>query len=228
MIRSGIAVLLLLAGISSAWSAPKLDETLAARIDKNIEIHANTPLKEALDFLSDRFKLTLIIDDKAFRTAGIQDVGLHPVQLPKVNKAQLGTVVQVILNEVGATYQVKKDHLQIVPRPKGKALVDLLPAASKELLARLKQGIGKEIEVPANVPLRKALGLISEVCDVTLVFDTSAFRAAGINAIEGRPVELAKQPAAIDLDATLQRLLKQAGATYQARDNLILVVPARK
>src|SRR5262249_6537692 len=63
-------------------------------LDKGIE--ANTPLKEALEFLSDKFDVTILVNSPAFKQEGTDAVEDLPVRLPRMTGVSLGTVLRLL------------------------------------------------------------------------------------------------------------------------------------
>jgi hypothetical protein len=76
---------------------------------------ANTPLHDALDFLSDRYDMTIVVDLKAFKEEGVEELGEFRVRLPKMKGVRLGTVLGLTLDQVDASYLVRRDHIEITP-----------------------------------------------------------------------------------------------------------------
>ena len=71
---------------------------LLASLEKGID--PNTPLKDALDFLSQRYDLTFVVDTKAFEAIGVQKAEEQPVQLPRMTGVSLETVLRLLLGQV--------------------------------------------------------------------------------------------------------------------------------
>jgi DNA-directed RNA polymerase specialized sigma24 family protein len=94
-------------------------QKLAERLDLPKGIEANTPLKEALDFISERHGVQILLDEAAFAEINIQKVGEQPVQLPKMKNVRLATVLRLLLKQVrgdnGYTggYVVRPDGLEV-------------------------------------------------------------------------------------------------------------------
>jgi hypothetical protein len=86
-------------------------------LDKGID--ANTPLRDALEFLGDRYDLTIIVDSKAFEEIGVQRAEEQPVQLPKMVGVSMATVLRLLLaqikgdGECHGTYALQDDHVLI-------------------------------------------------------------------------------------------------------------------
>jgi hypothetical protein len=117
--------LLVLAAVAFAGLVPATargDDQTKALIDKlNSAItlengfDPNTPLKDALDFLSDRYDMTFVLDVKAFKEEGMEDVEGFKVRLPKMKGVRMGTVLRLTLDQLDASYLVRKDHIEITP-----------------------------------------------------------------------------------------------------------------
>jgi tetratricopeptide (TPR) repeat protein len=87
----------------------KLNQTV--NVDKEIE---NTPLKDVLSFLSDKYDVTFIVDVQAFdRDNANRTVEDTPVRLPKMPGVTLGTILRFVLAQVQGTYLVRRDYIEI-------------------------------------------------------------------------------------------------------------------
>jgi hypothetical protein len=71
-------------------------------VSREIFIEPKTPLADALEFLSGRFDLTLIVDTKAFEAVGIEKVAEVDVQLPRRKDLKVGTILQEVLDQIQA------------------------------------------------------------------------------------------------------------------------------
>ncbi len=81
-------------------------------------IPPNTAFKEALDFLADRYDLTIVVDSNAFTAIGVEKVDEQPVQLPKMAGVRLRDVFRFLLAQVrgenhDATYLIRPDYIEI-------------------------------------------------------------------------------------------------------------------
>ena len=99
-------------------AANRIKEKLATPVNLDKGIDANTPLKDALEFLADRYDLTLIIDSKAFEAIGVQKVEEQPVQLPKMVGVSMTTVLRLLLAQIKGdvytgTYLVRRDYIEV-------------------------------------------------------------------------------------------------------------------
>jgi hypothetical protein len=93
-----------------------LANKLAMPIDLEKGIDRATPLKDSLEFLSDRYDFTILIDTEAFQAEGLKDPPENfPVQLPRMKGVRLGTVLRLLLDQAKATYLLRSDHLEVVP-----------------------------------------------------------------------------------------------------------------
>src|SRR5207245_5823735 len=74
----------------------------------------NTPLKDALGFLSERFRLTILIDTQAFKDdLQINEPEQQPVKLPKLVDVSLGTVLRLLLSQAQATFMIRRDFIEV-------------------------------------------------------------------------------------------------------------------
>src|SRR5581483_10481403 len=97
------------AGDRRAALCNKLEESVT--IDKPID---NQPLKDVLEYLTDRYGVTFIVDNQAFdRDKGLKNVEDSPVRLPKMSAVRLQTVLRYVLDQVSGVVLVRGDHLEI-------------------------------------------------------------------------------------------------------------------
>jgi hypothetical protein len=76
----------------------------------------NTTLKDALEFFTDRYDLTILVDTEAFKSEGLADVESQPVRLPKMVGVPLSTVLRLTLAQIGppaGTYIVRPDFVEV-------------------------------------------------------------------------------------------------------------------
>jgi hypothetical protein len=77
------------------------------------------PLKDVLEFLSDRYDVAIILDYSAFQKADkeviIDDA---PVFLPVQKGVKLGEVLKSLLKQVGADYEVIDGAIIVAPPKK--------------------------------------------------------------------------------------------------------------
>lgn len=90
---------------------------LVAKLSKVVDIERplESPLRDVLEFLSDRFELTIIVDPVAFKNAEppLEDVEGTRVRLPKLPGVTLSTVLRLVLAPIGGTYLVRRDYVEI-------------------------------------------------------------------------------------------------------------------
>jgi hypothetical protein len=100
----------------------RLQEKLNQLVNLDKGIDAGTPLKDALEFLADRYDLTLLIDQKAFESIGVPKVEECPVQQQPTVGAKMETVLHTLLRQIRgevaqttATFVLEDRHVLIVP-----------------------------------------------------------------------------------------------------------------
>jgi len=77
---------------------------LKVDLDKSID----APVKDVLEFLSDRYDLTIIIDPTELRNAGEEMVHIEK------GKYTFKELMSIVLKGIKATYRVEPDHIRIV------------------------------------------------------------------------------------------------------------------
>src|SRR5258707_419359 len=92
--------------------------TLEEKLDKPISIDdriaAKTPLKDVLEFLSDRFDMTIRIDSAGFKKQlRIDDIDNAPVHLPRLSRMRLGLVLALLAKQASGSYEIRPDYIEI-------------------------------------------------------------------------------------------------------------------
>src|SRR5262249_2193938 len=67
-----------------------------------------TPLRDMVEFFSDRFDMNIQVDQAAFRKRRNGTADDLPVQLGQANDVRLGTVLDLLVRQVDATYVCEK------------------------------------------------------------------------------------------------------------------------
>jgi outer membrane protein assembly factor BamB len=75
------------------------------------------PLSDVLTGLRNRYSLKIEVDARAFKDAGLPPIEPIPVKFPRVENRPLSEVLQLILDQVAATYRLAGDTIRIVPAP---------------------------------------------------------------------------------------------------------------
>src|SRR5262245_14528650 len=163
-------------------------------------IDANTPLKDAMDFLADRYDFSLVIDETAFRSLGVNELENQPVRFPKAVGLKLGTVLRMVLAQVNAGILVTPDHIEVMP---------LTPPALPPVCT-----------VFDKRPLDQALRDLSELADVTVLLDTN--RAAEL---AQAPVTASLKKVPVD---TAVRLLADMAGLKMVQVEKVLYVTTRE
>jgi hypothetical protein len=208
---------------------------LEQRLDKPVTldkgIDRKTPLKDALEFLSDRYDIAIRIDSAAFKERlKLDDVGNAPVHLPRISGVRLGLVLTLLAKQVNGSYDIKRDYIEIMPFQKG-----VTPKKSSETWQKASKRVAELLDKPIDVegiglktPLKDALEFLADRYDVAIVLDYSAFKQGKKEVmIEDVPVTQPVQKR-VKLGEVLKMLLKQVGASYEIIDGAIIVAPPKK
>jgi hypothetical protein len=134
-----------------------------ASIDKAID---TAPLKDILDFISDKYQVTFIINARTFdRYRGMRNVEDQSIRLPRMAGVTLQTVLHYLLGQVEGTALVRDDHIEVAP----------LEQAARDAFGYNPQAVGYRIDQP----------LVNVICEQRRLDDVLAdvARQAGCNVV---------------------------------------------
>ena len=130
--------------LASAQSA--LEQRLDQRTSLDKGIARKTPLKDALEFLSDRYDITILIDSAAFKQRlKIDDVDNAPVHLLRCSNVRLGLVLSLLAKQVNGSCEVKRDYIEITPLQK-----NMTPKRSSETWEKASKKVAELLEKPID------------------------------------------------------------------------------
>jgi len=99
--------------------AKKPDPTVALleRLGKptDIEQPIEMPLVEFAEYLTQKFGVTALINEKAFKTFGVTDPKETRIKVAARKGLPLNVVLRHALDEIDATFLVRRAHIEIVP-----------------------------------------------------------------------------------------------------------------
>jgi hypothetical protein len=183
--------------------------------------------RDVVELLRDRYDLDLRIDEAAFRKIGKDRIGEVKPKAAVREEGSLDAFLQTMLDPFDAGYEIRKSTVWIVPLVWPQNLAERLQPAQPWMPRMLAKLVAVGPGIQQGTPLAKALQDVSRRIDRPIYIDQKAFERAGIKEVEKRPVGLSEQKE-IRVSALLHQLLKPAGATFVARDSLVLVVPLEK
>jgi hypothetical protein len=187
------------AKIDSASRARQWREKLDQPI--TIDFEPNTPLREALTFIADRYGMTILLDDEAFKVdSGQPDVNGQPIKLPKLVSVRLRTALRALLEQVNGDYYVKDDVLMVIPRQRVQSG------------ALLRQPVDLDLE---KRPLAAALKELSDMTGVSIILDAQKMKDPKL--------EVTADLRNVPLDCAVRVLADMAGMKSVVMDNLLYV-----
>lgn len=95
-----------------------IKERMKLEIDLKNGIDANTPLLDALEYVSDRYVIQIIIDRKAFERANIMAIEEHGTNHAPATNLLLGQALENVLKPVKAGYVLRENFVLVVPLKK--------------------------------------------------------------------------------------------------------------
>jgi hypothetical protein len=146
-------------------------------------IGPNATLQDALEFLSDRYDVTFIIDQQAFDQGGVAKAEETPVQLPRIAGLRLRTVLRLLLGQVkgdnqAGTFRIKGDWIEIMPGEPEATDADE-PSLPRSWQRRLLRPIRWTSDLPRETNLPAALEILRARYGEKFTIDDKAFQTAG-------------------------------------------------
>ncbi|MFL5342855.1 MAG: hypothetical protein ACJ8F7_22200 [Gemmataceae bacterium] len=119
-VLAAIALTVGLAGRVAAEGPPTpaaTSDELRKQLAKPVEIEKpfDGDMKDILEYLSDKYSITFIIDPVAFKNADppIDNVESTKVKLPKLPEISLHAILRLLLDPIGGTYFARRDYVEI-------------------------------------------------------------------------------------------------------------------
>jgi len=144
----------------------QLVKKLATPVNLDRGVDAGTPLKDALEFLNDRFEVPILVDSAAFKAEGLDSVEEIAVKLPRMTAVRLSTVLRLLLDQVKGTYMIRSEYIEVTTlaqaRPEG------WPGNESEVGRALLPLVNAEFD---RRPLQEALKELSNASDISVIVD---------------------------------------------------------
>jgi len=185
--------------ISSQAKAREYREKLDQPV--TIEFEQGTPLREALNHISERYGLTILIDVEAFKTDNNEpDIENKPIKLPRLNGIRLRTVLRAIFQQIQVDFYRPGDLLIVVPRKR------------IEAGAILRQPVDVAFE---KRPLAEALRELSDMTGVSIILDAQKQ--------QDPTIQLTADFENVPMEAAARVLADMAGLKSIAMENMIYI-----
>jgi hypothetical protein len=226
------SLLLLGAALSLAWRAPdsqpkeaadkpklhtaqQLRTKLALPVSLDKGIDPGTPLKEALEFLGDRYDFTILVNAMAFKIPGGKDkenVLEQHVQLPRLIGVRLSTVLSMLSAQINGTFLVHNDHIELTTFPHTRAELWSSPIVNRGDGLIMAQMVDADFD---RRPLAEGLHELADQSGINVVLDARAGEKAR--------TEVTATLSHVPVDTAVQVLADMAGLKSLAIDNVIYV-----
>jgi hypothetical protein len=247
LLRFGQATiaLALLASADTACALGQANEALVKKLNGPVAdghwLPIKPSLKEFLDCVTKKYGVQIDLHTKEFKApksgGAIELEKIEFEQLDRTVPRQLPTVrigmaLDLVLKQVGATYEPKDGVLHIIPRAAGKKTA-FEPLDAQEEKRRDEQ-TQKMLKTPTSVetgaePIEfgDMMVFLQDRFDLTILIDYGAFpKEAGQIPLSQRPVRLPRK-----LDDSLENVLKYLSVQIKARpevhDGIIVIVPQK-
>lgn len=191
---------------NEATAAKAIRDRLSKPITLEKGIEASTTLREALEFISERIDLTIVVDAQAFKAEGIDAIEDVRIQLPKMIGVKLSTALRLLLTQVDAAYLIRSNYIEVTTVKRTRP--DLWNAAERHLAPT----VNVEFE---KWPLHEALQELSDSSGISIVVDGRAGdkAKAGVTAILNN----------VPIDTAVLILADMADLRPVALDNVLYV-----
>jgi hypothetical protein len=192
---------------------------LAQKVTLEKGIEAGTSLGDALDFLSETYKVPFRIDQKSFKEIGLLKAKESQVRCAPMKGVSLGAVLEILTgqlrgNQAGGSFVIRKDHVLIVPNA-GAFAKEIANEERSSSLRMMELGRKVELEkgIPAKTPLWQALVMLRDSNGVIIRLNTAGFTKLGVEEVDLTPVKLDPQ-AGLTLGKALDLLTAQVKAAH--------------
>jgi hypothetical protein len=190
----------------------------------------NTSLKDALDFLANRWKLDITVDADRFRRKGVPAVQDAPVNLPKLVDIRLGQVLTLLADQVNGACLTWQDRVVLVPRSsvggmKGIGYKPFTAVSAKdeaELRAKLEKPITLAKGFDAKTPFKGALESLANHCQLNILVEETNVKGKARREFERSRVCL-PDIEQLPIGDVLQKICAQANSSYRIQGRIIWI-----
>jgi len=170
---AAFALLLFVPALGLAQDKKDPTADLLAKLRKPVDLPAGSTVKltELVEVLTERHGVPTIVNNTAFSTQIGEAPADSEIAMPKVKGLPLASVLRQVLSEKGATYLVRRAHIEIVPigvAAREAKISGNDDAGNVQLSQPLVSAIYKE------KPLNEALADLAEEHDLTIVIAPQA------------------------------------------------------
>jgi hypothetical protein len=196
-----------------ARSAEAIRERLRGPFTLERGIEANTPLKEALEFLSDQLGVMVVVDGPAFKKIGVEALEDVPVRLPRMAGVSASRVLGMLTAQLNASYLVHRDVIEITVPQKTWVENWSLPGTVRD--PSLTQLIDAHFPASEHRSLEDALRELSDQSGINVIVDAKV----GDKAKTAVSATMSNTP----LDTAVRLLADMADLKAVAIDNVMYV-----
>jgi hypothetical protein len=180
-------------------------------------------LGEVLAYLREHYSVKVVIDQDAFKQAGLARPDKVLIDLPKLPGVPLELALELAVRQAGGTVHADADRIVIAPG-KPRDYTSFLPPPGPAMREKmLKKTL---IEKPiSSAPLRDILEFLSDRYEMTILVDTSAFDKIRRGVLD---TPCSSPAADTKLIEFLNYFAAQVEGKVLVRDEIILILPQTK
>jgi hypothetical protein len=210
-----------------AATAQEIRNRLAKPITLDRGIDANTSLGDAMAFLSERFGVSIIVNNSAFKDeAGVESADDLAVRLPRIVDVKLGTVLRLLAKQINGTYLIRGDHIEITTPQRNSPLMWVDPQFNEHDRRRHVPIVDAEF---IHRPLNTALRELSDESGISIVLDArtaETAKTAVTATLNGVPIDTAVELLANMVG--LKMVVKDRALYVTDPDNAVVMEAAKK
>jgi|GEM_PF-6827118 len=223
--------------VSAGRADDRIEEKLSKPVLLDKSLEKETSLKEAMQLLSKRHELNIVINGLEYKKqlkifnieqfpVSLQQMHGMPVRLQEKPVIHLGLIIELLAKQVDGTYEIKRDHIEIVPLQQGKRNPAPPLKMSKEETEQLDKKMQKLVSPGKGItPLQDVVEFLSDSSDIIIIVDSSEFkRAAKVENVTDLPITLPPQKR-VPVKEILEQVAKQVKGRYKTKGGVALIVP---
>jgi hypothetical protein len=193
-------------GEEQAATFSQLSKLLAKRVTLE---GGDVSFKDALQHLSDRHEVTILIDTQAFKNETGSNIEDQLVRLPRMVNVRLSTVLRLLLEQVHATYLVRSDYIEVTSLERSRPERWHEYEVRRPMLPLVNADLDRQ-------PLDEALEELSNASDISIIIDKRVTKDA-------RTTSVTATLKNVPLDTAVRLLADGAGLGAVLVDNVLYV-----
>jgi hypothetical protein len=189
----------------------------------------NTALKEVLQHLMDRWDVTILVDQEAYRAEGLQNIDENAINLPKLKNLRVTTVLRLVAKQVNGAFLVRPDYLELTTAKRARSELSngdiwarAEPAPSDPEAPEAAKPLPPIVQARFEArPLAEALQELADQTGVSILLDAKRAKEKANEPVTAKLVNMPLDTAVRALSdmAELRALAVDSGLYVTTREN---------